>query len=369
MKFERLEIRYVSLPLLYPWRTAYGADAEVDSVLLHVHSGSHDTWAETTPLRAPLYSPEFTWGVYTLISEFLAPVLIGQEFETADALLAALRPFKGNPFAKAGLEIAWWMLQAKIEGRPLHELLGGKQRDVEAGADFGIQDSIDMLLANIQGAFDQGFKRVKLKFGPGWDLEMLKAVRSTFPTQVFHIDCNSAYTLDDLPMFREIDRMGLAMIEQPLYYNDLLAHAELQKQLETPICLDESIKSVRDFEWAIRLGSCRVLNIKPPRVGGLSASVALHDIARDAGIPCWVGSMLESGVGMGVLIELATLPNFGYPNDLFPSPRFYVQPLTEPVTAINQDCTFSPSTVPGTPYVPDLAILEGTTRFKTVVEA
>jgi len=159
------------------------------------------------------------------------------------------------------------------------------------------------------------------------------------------------------------------MIEQPLYYNDLLAHAELQKQLETPICLDESIKSVRDFEWAIRLGSCRVLNIKPPRVGGLAASVKLHDMARDAGIPCWVGSMLESGVGMGVLIELATLPNFTYPNDLFPSPRFYIQPLTDPATAINEDCTFSPSSVPGIPYVPDPERLEAVTRFRTVLEA
>ena len=369
MKIERLEIRYASLPLIYPWRTAYGADAEVDTVLLHVYSGSHDAWAETTPLRAPFYSPEFTLGVHSLICEFMAPLLVGREFETPVALLDALRPFKGNPFAKAGLESAWWMLQAKIEGRPLHELLGGEPRDVEAGADFGIQDSIDMLLANVQGAFDQGFKRVKLKFGPGWGLEMLKAVRSTFPTQVFHIDCNSAYTLDDLPLFREIDKLGLAMIEQPLYYNDLLAHAELQKQLETPICLDESIKSVRDFEWAIRLGSCRVLNIKPPRVGGLSTSVTLHNMARDAGIPCWVGSMLESGVGMGVLIELATLPNFSYPNDLFPSPRFYLEPLTKPVTAVNEDCTFSPSGVPGIPYEPDPERLEAATKFKTVVEA
>jgi O-succinylbenzoate synthase len=163
--------------------------------------------------------------------------------------------------------------------------------------------------------------------------------------------------------------MGLAMIEQPLYYNDLLAHAELQRQLETPICLDESIKSVRDFEWAIRLKSCRILNIKPPRVGGLGTSLTLHNMARDAGIPCWVGSMLESAVGVGVLIELATLPNFTYPNDIFPAGRFYVQPLTVPQTTLNEDCTFSPSVVPGIPYEPDPSRLESVTRFKTVLEA
>ena len=369
MKFERIEVRYVSLPLIYPWRTAYGSDAEVDSVLMHVRSGEYGAWGETTPLRAPLYSPEFTLGVYYLLAEFIGPRLIGGEFDSAGALLDELRLFKGNPFAKAGLEIAWWNLQARIQGLPLHQLLGGETRNVDAGADFGIQDSIDMLLANIQKAIDEGFKRIKLKYGPGWDLYMLQAVRSTFPHFTFHIDCNSAYTLDDLPMFQKIDKMGLAMIEQPLYYNDLLTHAELQRQLETPICLDESIKSVRDFEWAIRLGSCRVLNIKPPRVGGLETALTLHNMARDAGIPCWVGSMLESGVGVGVLIELATLPNFTYPNDIFPAGRFYVQPLTVPQTTLNEDCTFSPSAVPGIPYEPDTSLLESVTRFKTVLEA
>ena len=369
MRFERLEIRYISLPLIYPWRTAYGSDDAVDSVLIHVHSAGYDAWAETTPLKAPFYSPEFTLGAYSLISNMLAPLLIGQEFDSAEDLLDRLRAFKGNPFAKAGLETAWWMLRAKIEGRPLHDLLGGQRRDVEAGADFGIQDSIDMLLAKIQTAVDRGFKRVKLKYGPGWDLEMLKAVHSTFPRQTFHIDCNSAYSLDHLAMFREIDKLDLAMIEQPLHYNDLLEHAELQKQLETPICLDESIKSVRDLEWAIRLGSCRILNIKPGRVGGLSTAVTLHNMARDAGMACWVGSMLESAVGMGVLVELATLPNFTYPNDIFPSEHFYTQDITEPLTTINADCTFTPSSVPGTPYQVVPSRLEAATKFKTVLEA
>jgi O-succinylbenzoate synthase len=248
--------------------------------------------------------------------------------------------------------MAWWNLDAEIKGKPMHELLGGSFRNVDAGADYGVQDSHDMLLEKIQGACDQGFKRIKLKVKRGWDLKMLKIVRSTFPKMTFHIDCNSGYTLDDLGLFKEIDKLGLAMIEQPLFHTDLLEHAELQKQLDTPVCLDESITSIRSFEWALRLKSCRMLNIKPGRVGGLSVAVKLHHMAKDAGIPCWVGSMLESGIGEGILIELATLGNFTYPGDLFPTKAHYQQDLTEPEVVLNDDCTFTPSTVPGTPYKP-----------------
>ena len=369
MRIERLEVYHVRMPLIYPWRTAYGSDDEIDSVLIHAYSGTVDAWSETTPLRAPTYSPEFTLGVYSLISEIIAPLLVGQDFQSPDALLDRIRPFKGNSFAKGGMEMVWWHLQAKIEGRPLHELLGGTPRKVDAGADFGIQDSVEMLLAKIQVAIDRGYKRIKLKYGPGWDLEVLKAVRTTFPAHTFHIDCNAGYTLDDLPMFKQIDKLGLAMIEQPLHHTDLLDHAELQKQVDTPICLDESITSVRDFELALKHRSCRVLNIKPPRVGGLSVAIRLHDMARDAGIPCWVGSMLESGVGAGTLIEVATLGNFCYPGDLFPSERFYTQDLADPPVVINPDCTFMPSTVPDIPYVPVLSRVKAAARFSKVIEA
>jgi O-succinylbenzoate synthase len=299
----------------------------------------------------------------------LAPLLVGVELASPEALLERLCSFKGNPFAKGGVEALWWHLQAMIEGRPLHELWGGSPQPVEAGADFGIQDSVEMLLAKIQAAIDRGHKRIKLKYGPGWELEVLRAVRATFSRYTFHIDCNAGYTLDDLPMFKEIDKLGLAMIEQPLHDADILDHAALQAQIETPVCLDESVKSVRDFELALKHGACRVLNIKPPRVGGLSTAIALHDMARDAGIPCWVGSMLESGVGAGTLIEVATLGNFTYPGDLFPSERFYTQDLTDPPVVLNPDCTFTPSTVPGIPYRPVLSRVEAAARFKSVIEA
>jgi O-succinylbenzoate synthase len=370
MRIDRIDVYYVALPLIYPWRTAYGEDPDVHSVLVRLQSGTHEGWGESCPLRGPFYSPETAMSVYYLISEFMAPLVVGREYSSAEDLLATFKWFKDNPFAKAGCEIAWWSLRAAVEGRPLHELLGGVWRPVDAGADFGVQDSYDMLLQKLQGAVDRGFKRIKLKVRPGWDLEMLQLVRSTFPRQTFHIDCNAGYSLDDLPLFKQIDKLGLAMIEQPLFHTDLLEHAELQRQIETPICLDESVKSVRDFEWALRLGACRVLNIKMGRVGGLSVAIKLHDMARDAGIPCWVGSMLESGIGAGILVELATLPNFTYPGDLFPSSFFYRQDLTEPELALNADCTFSPSRVAGTPYRPVLERVQRAALFsKTILPA
>jgi O-succinylbenzoate synthase len=352
MKIEQIDLYHVRLPLIYPWRTAYGEDSDVHSILVRMRSGSHEAWGESCPLYAPTYSPEATGAAFYLLREFFAPMIVGENIESAQELNERLSCFKGNPFAKAALEVTWWMLEAAIRGEPLHQLLGGQTRNVQAGNDFGVQDSLEMLLAKIEDGIARGFPRTKLKVRPGWDLEMLGVVRSHFPRHTFHIDCNCGYTLDDLPFFREVDKLGLAMIEQPLAYDDLHDHAELQRQIQTPICLDESVKSRRHFELALRLGSCRYLNIKPGRVGGLQVAKELHDLARDAGIPCWVGGMLESCIGAAICIELATLDNFTYPADLFPSSNFYREDLTDPVTQLNADCTFTPSSVPGIPYVP-----------------
>ena len=366
MRIDTIEVYYVVLPLIYPWRTAYGEDADIHSVLVRMISGEHEGWGETCPFYAPTYSPETAMSAFFLIKELFAPALVDQNVDSASELLDRLHHFKGNPFAKGGVESAWWMLQAAIEGQPLHRLLGGETHRVDAGADFGVQDSYDILLENMQAAVDRGFKRVKLKVRPGWDLEMLQTVRATFPKLTMHIDCNAGYSLKDLPFFKAVDKLDLAMIEQPLFHTDLFDHAELQRQINTPICLDESVKSVRDFDLALKLGSCRILNIKYGRVGGLSVSVRLHDMARDAGIPCWVGGMLESGIGTGIGIELATLSNFTYPNDLFESRRFYRQDLTDPEIYLNPDCTFTPSTLPGTPYKPVLDRVTQRTRHKAV---
>jgi O-succinylbenzoate synthase len=370
MRIARVDLHWVKMPLIYPWRTAYGEDWDIHTVLVRLQTpeGLH-AWGETTPLHAPTYSPEHTPGVYTTLKEHFAPAVVGQEFDSADELLSRLAAFKGNPFAKAGLEVAWWVLEAKRQGVPLRALLGGSRDSVPVGADFGVQDSLDMLIAKIQTAIDAGYPRVKLKFRPGWDVNMLDAVRSTFPTQVFHIDCNSGYTLADADLFRKVDRYRLAMIEQPLAYDDLIDHAALQRMIETPVCLDESIKCLRDAELALRLGSCRYVNIKMGRVGGLSAAKAIHDLCAAQGIPCWVGGMLESAIGGAICLELATLSNFVYPSDIFPSSTYYRRDVGQPELVLNGPGEMAASSVPGIRPEPDPELLAAQTVARVAFEA
>jgi o-succinylbenzoate synthase len=352
VKVERIDLYWVKLPLIYPWRTAYGEDWDIHSVLVRMESEGQYGWGETTPLYAPTYSPEHTPGVFYTIRDHFAPLIAGQDITSWKDIQARLAVFKGNPFAKAGLETAWWVLEAKRQGLPLHRLLGGTRDRVSVGADYGVQDSLDMLLEKIQGAIDQGYPRVKLKFRPGWDLNMLAAVRSTFPDFTFHIDCNSGYSIEDAELFKQIDRYHLAMIEQPLQADDVIDHAKLQSMIETPVCLDESIHSLRDAAMAIQLGSCRYVNIKMGRVGGLGSARAIHDLCAQHGIPCWVGGMLESAVGGGICVELATLSNFVYPADIFPSRYFYEEDLGAPQTVLSGPGEMSASVVPGVPYEP-----------------
>jgi O-succinylbenzoate synthase len=369
MRIGRLELYYAVFPLIYPWTTAYGSDLDVHTILVKLASGDHEGWGETTPLYAPCYSPESSVGVYYTIREYFAPQIVGQEFETAREIGERLKHFKGNFFAKAGVENAWWMLKARMEGKPLHKLLGGTRQVVESGTAHGIKENLDMLMEAIQKGIDAGYKRTKLKFARGWALEMLKPVRKNFPKHTFHIDCNSSFTLDDLPMFKEVDKLGLAMIEQPLPYDDLVEHAKLQAQLETPICLDESIKSVRDMRLAIELKSGRYVNIKHGRVGGLQAALDIHNLARDNGIPAWVGGMLESSLAVGISVELGTLENFLYPNDVGASSQFIKEDITDPVIEFpGEEKVFKPSTVPGVPYLPSPKRLKETSREKFVLE-
>ena len=227
------------------------------------------------------------------------------------------------------------------------------------GADFGVQDSLDILMQKIQGAIDGGFPRVKLKFRPGWDLSMVEAVRATFPRFTFHVDCNAAYTPADTDLFRALDRHHLAMIEQPLADDgmSLLNHADLQRRIETPVCLDESALSLAHVEAAIRLGSCRVVNIKMARVGGLTASREIQALCAEHGIPCWVGGMLESAVGGAICAELATLPNFTYAGDIFPSSYFYANDIGKPEVVLSGPGEVRTSDVPGIAQEPDPELL------------
>ena len=357
------------LPLLSPWRTAYGEDAAVHSVMVRFSSEGIAGWGEATPFYAPTYSPEWAGSVYEACRKFFLPRLVGEKLNSAADLLNRLAVFKGNPFAKAAVETAWWALHSKLLGQPLWRGLGGNEPIVQCGADFGVQDSIDDLLVLIQKAMDAGYPRVKLKVRHGWDIEVLKVVRSSFPELVLHVDCNSGYDLkEDLNTLRAFDQFNLAMIEQPLSHTDLIEHAELQKQIQTPVCLDESIKTPRDFQLALKVGACRVVNVKPGRVGGLYHAIQIHDMARDAGIEAWVGGMLESGVGAGICTALGTLPGFTYPADVFPSSRFYKQDITEPCIKQDEYCRVVLNETPGVGFEPVPERLDAVTLYREVFE-
>lgn len=343
MHIDRIDLYHVAMPLIYPWRTAYGEDTAAHAVLCRMVSGSVEAWGESCPLTAPCYSPEWGGGIFTVARDWLAPALIGQEIASGDELQQRLSIYKGNPFAKAILDTAWWSLQSRLTNTPLHRLLGATRDHVPVGADFGVMDSVDDLLAAVGKAVDARFPRIKLKFRPGWDLNILQAVRKAHPTFPFHIDCNSGYRLADIPLFQKVDEFQLVMIEQPLQHDDVFDHAQLQRQIRTPVCLDESITNLRQVEQAIDLGSCRYVNIKPGRVGGLTNAVKIHNTCQRAGIPCWVGGMLESSLGAGICVALAMLDNFTYPADIFPSSRFYHQDLAEPALQL----TSLPDGTPG----------------------
>lgn len=343
MHIDRIDLFHVRMPLIYPWRTAYGEDADIESVLCRMTSGSVEAWGESSPLAAPCYSPEWAGGIFATCKQWLAPQLLNQDIPSGDALQKKLSLFKGNSFAKAVLDTAWWNLHSRLQNQPLHTLLGATRDLVPVGADFGVMDSIDDLIKAIGPAVADRFPRVKLKFRPGWDLPMLREVRKNFPKDVFHIDCNSGYRIGDLPLFQAVDEFNLAMIEQPLRHDDVVDHAELQRQIKTPVCLDETISHPDHAALALRLKSCRYVNIKPGRIGGLTNAVQVHNLCQKAGIPCWVGGMLESATGASLCVSLAMLDNFTYPADIFPSSRFYHVDLSDPPLELERDAKGVPS--------------------------
>ncbi len=350
---DRIDLYLVHMPLIEPWTTAYGSDVEIESVIAEIFAGDEHGWGESCPLGEPTYSPEYAAGAFQVARRFLAPRLVGRAVESGEQLQDLLAACKGNPFAKAALDTAWWDLRARAMNQPLWRVLGGRDGPIDVGTAFGLTDSIDTLLKRIQEAVDAGYHHVKLKYGRGWDLPVLRAVREAFPRLGLHIDCNGSYTLDDLPMFQELDRYGLAMIEQPLAYDDLNDHAELQRLLATPVCLDESISSVSRARQALALGSCRCVNIKPGRVGGITPAKAIHDLCEKAGVPCWVGGMLESSLGVGFMIAMATLPNMKHANDIMPSEKFYKTDLSRPEVRMAGPSRIQPSAAAGAGACPD----------------
>lgn len=318
-------------------------------LLVALHGGGAVGWAECVAGVAPGYSPETTESAWRSLTELLLP-----------AALAAgpLPALPAQPMARAAVEMALRDLDAKQRGVPLGEALGGRCRPVPAGIALGLQPDERALHARIAAALVEGYRRVKLKIEPGRDVEMLRAARERFPDAPLSVDANGAYTPDDLPRLRQLDALGLLMIEQPLPARDLDGHARLQRELATPLCLDESIGSPADAERALELGACRVINLKPARVGGFDAALEIHERCVERVVPLWCGGMLESGVGRAHNVALATLPGFTLPGDLSPSRRYWERDLVEPEWEMS-DGALRPLAAPGIGVTPDRARIEG----------
>jgi O-succinylbenzoate synthase len=369
MKLDRIELREIRLPLREPFRISSGETVERRILLLELtDADGAAVWAECVAGEKPNYSAETLDTAWLALREWFAPRLLGVEVAdpgAAGGLLA--RGIRGHRMARAALEMGLWNLAAVRAGRPLAALLGGSRPRIAVGISLGIQRSPDALVERAAAALEQGYRRIKLKIQPGADLDYVRAVRGALGADApLMVDANNAYTLADAPVLRELDELGLQMIEQPLEHEDLLRHAELQRQLRTPLCLDESITSVARAEDMIALDAGRIINIKPGRLGGFAESLRVHDLCARHGVPVWCGGMLESGVGRGYNVALAALPNFTLPGDLSPSARYWVRDVVAPAWTM-QDGTLAVPEHPGIGVDVDVDyIAHLTTRSETL---
>ncbi len=369
MIIESIELREIRLPLVHFFETSFGRTTERRIVLARVtDSDGAEGWGECTCGEGPFYSDEWTETAWTTLHDFLAPMVLGKKLETAAHAFAVMRPVRGHRMAKATIENACWDLEAKKLGVPLWRHLGGTRNEVACGVSIGIQNTPEILLEKIRKEVDAGYQRIKIKIKPGWDLKIVERVRKEFPDIRLMGDANSAYTLADVALFQELDRFDLMMFEQPLAHNDIFDHAKLQTQIQTPICLDESIRSADIAGHAIDLGSCRIINVKLGRVGGHSEAKRLEQVTRERGIPVWCGGMLESGIGRAHNIAMSTLAGFSLPGDVSASSRYWEEDIIEPPVTVSPRGTITPPEAPGIGFSVNLPRLEALTVRKDTIK-
>jgi len=350
MRIDSIVLRELHMPLVRPFETSFGITRERRIVIVKVFSESQTGYGESTAGEGPFYSHETYQTAWHILSDFIIPNTVGKEFASAAEWASTVREIRGHRMAQACVETALWDLEAKFRGQPLWKLLGGSRTTIDCGVSIGIQPDIDALMAKIQTELDSGYRRIKIKIKPGWDIQVIQEVRRCFPNISLMVDANSAYTLADMDLFRKMDAFNLMMIEQPLHHEDMIDHAELQRQIQTPICLDESIHSADDAAKAIRIGACRIVNIKLGRVGGFREALRVHDVCRDQGIPVWCGGMLESGIGRAHNIALSSLDNFKLPGDVTASKRYWTRDIIDPPVEVDSDGRITERNDPGIGY-------------------
>jgi len=350
MKTESITLREIRMPLVHFFETSFGRVYGRRILLLSAQCEDVVGWGECVAAEDPFYSSEWIDTAWSTIKHYLAPAVLGRSLVAAHESAGAMAKIRGHRMAKAAIENALWDAESQQTQRPLWKLLGGTTQEIQCGVSIGIQDSVEQLLEKIEYELAAGYRRIKVKVKPGWDINVLERIRSRWPEIVLSCDANSAYRLDEVEHLRKFDRFKLLMIEQPLWNDDIYYHARLQRELSTAICLDESIRHARDAAAAVETGACRIVNIKVGRVGGFSEARKVHDVCRDNDVPVWCGGMLESGIGRAHNIALSTLPNFRLPGDVSASKRYWKEDIIEPEVEVSPQGTIAVSDQPGTGY-------------------
>jgi O-succinylbenzoate synthase len=367
VKIEAITLREVRMPLVHFFETSFGRTTERRILLITLRTDGPEGWGECVAGEHPFYSEESVDTAWYATEKYLAPALLGKRIEKGADVPALLKQVRGHRMAKGALENAVWDAEAQERQLPLSRLLGGTLQEIACGVSVGIQDSVEQLLDKIETEVAAGYRRIKVKCKPGWDVQVFEKIRARWPQILLSCDANSAYTLDQIDHLKQFDRFNLLMIEQPLWHDDFYCHAQLQKQLKTAICLDEAIHGHRDARAAIELGACRIINIKVGRVGGFSEAVAVHNVAQAGSIPVWCGGMLETGIGRSHNIALSTLPNFTLPGDVSASKRYWKEDIIEPAVEVSQQGLIKVPTCPGRGFKLKTDLIEKLTVRKAVL--
>jgi O-succinylbenzoate synthase len=331
MRIERVTLRQIRMPLVHFFETSFGRTTERQIILLEAQGEGISGWGEVTAGENPFYNEEWTAAAWLILRDYAAPRVLGKSLAGPEEVAPLTAHIRGHNMARGALETAAWDLAARMAGVPLWKQIGGgARREIPCGVSIGIQNTVEQLFEKIACELDAGYQRIKIKIKPGWDVDVVRRVRERFPSIKLMADANSAYTLADTDHLKKLDDFYLMMIEQPLAHDDIIDHAELQKHLKTPICLDECIRSAHHAEQAVSLNACGIINIKLGRVAGFLEAKRVHDVAQAAGIPVWCGGMLEAGVGRAHNIAMATLPNFVLPGDVSASKRYWARDIIQP---------------------------------------
>jgi o-succinylbenzoate synthase len=354
MRIRRVILRELAMQLVAPFEISNGVSFDRRILLVEADVDGVTGWAECVAGENPQYSPETVETAWHILRDHLWPIMKGKEFAAAADVSAMLESVRGHNMAKGGLEAAVWDAEAKHKGIPLWKLLGGTREEIACGVSIGIKPSLDDLAAAVKKELDAGYQRIKIKIKPGKDLEPVQRLRQDFPTIKLMVDANSAYRMKDWPLLKQLDAFYLMMIEQPLGWDDIYSHAELQRKLTTPICLDEAVHTLEQARAAIALGACKIINVKLGRVGGYTVARRIHDLCQESGIPVWCGGMLESGIGRAHNVALSTLPNFTLPGDVSASRRYWVQDIVEPEVVVSPQGTIRVPSGPGIGFQPRL---------------